>query len=137
MNAEIILKTFCSVQEEIGKKCKMSGEKLILSPQISYIILRWNAVNAVKLCKFTARIIRKLTKIQHLTPLTTSYRPYTDAHLSPPACQASSTAPLLTKILRICFELNQIHSTFCKTYACKITGEITNFSDEIWWFFVS
>ena len=36
--------------------------------------------------------------------------------------------------------LNQIHSTFCKTYAlnvCKISGEITIFSGESGDFFVS
>ena len=39
-------------RKKIGKICKISGEKLGFSPQISCIILRWNAVNAVKLCKY-------------------------------------------------------------------------------------
>ena len=46
-----------------------------------------NAVNAVKLCRFTARVSGELTKIHHNSPLTTSYRPCTDFNLSPPACQ--------------------------------------------------
>ena len=46
-------------REKIGKICKISGEKLVFSPQIPYIVLRWNAV---KLCKFTARVSGELTK---------------------------------------------------------------------------
>ena len=57
------------VEKKIGKMCKISGEKLVFSPPISYIILRWNAVNAVKLCKFTARVSGDLTKIHHNSAL--------------------------------------------------------------------
>ena len=52
-------------REKNAKICKISGEKLVFSPQISYVILRWNAVNAVKLCKFTARLSGDLKKIHH------------------------------------------------------------------------
>ena len=50
-------------REKIGKISKISDEKLVFSPQILYINLRWNAVNAVKLCKFTARVSREFTKM--------------------------------------------------------------------------
>ena len=106
-----------------------------LSLQISYIILRWNAM---KLCKFTARVSGELTKIHHSLPLITSYRNCTDSNLSPPACQ-----PLLLPLRQFSLTstifvliLNQIHSPLWKTYAlnfCKISGEITNFSGEMWW----
>ena len=70
------------VEKKIGKICKISGEKLVFSPQISYIILRRNAV---KLYKFTARVSGDLTKIHQIAMLSTSYRPCTDSNLSPPA----------------------------------------------------
>ena len=57
------------VEKKIGKICKISGETLVFSPQNSYIVLRWNAVNAVKLCKFTTRVGGDLTKIHHNSPL--------------------------------------------------------------------
>ena len=108
------------------------------SPQILYIILRWNAVNAVKLCKFTARVSGELTKIHHISPLTTSYCPCTYSNRAPLACQ-SLLLPLRHFSLKariFVLTLNQIHSPLCKTYALnfyKISGEITNFSGEMWW----
>ena len=84
-----------------------------------------------KLCKFTARVRDELTKIRHISPLTTSYRPCTDLNLSHPGSQ-----PLLPlrhfslKSSIFVWNLNQIDSTFCKTYTLtfyKISGEITTF----------
>ena len=87
-------------REKIGKICKISGEKLVFSPTISYIILQWNAVNAVKLCKFTARVSSELTKIHHISPSTIS--PCTDSNLSP------SCPPLILPLLHS--SLNLPHS---------------------------
>ena len=108
-------------REKIGKKCKISGEKLVFSPQISYIIVRWNAVNAVKLCKFTARISGDLTKNHHNSPLKhvvtrvrTSHPPHP---LLPPLRHLSIRSSIFV------LNINQIHSTFFKTCAvnfCKI-----------------
>ena len=60
----------CPGRGKIGKICKISGEKLVFSPQISYIILRWNAV---KLCKITARASGEKTNfsplILHIFPI--------------------------------------------------------------------
>ena len=50
-------------QGNIGKICKISSEKLFFPPQILDIILRWNAVNAGKLCKFTARLSGEITHL--------------------------------------------------------------------------
>ena len=93
-------------REKMGKIYKISDEKLIFSPQISYIILRRNVVNAVKLCKFTARVSGELTKRHHISPLSTSYRPCNEIQTShlPISATSSSTAPILTKIVDICFE---------------------------------
>ena len=113
-------------REKNAKICKISGEKLVFSPQISYIIWRWNAVNAVKLCKFNARLSGDLTKIHHNSPLKMSFhRTYKGPNLSPPACH-----PLLLPLRHLslnsiifCLIINRIHSTFCKTCAvnfCKI-----------------
>ena len=53
------INTATRVEKKNAKIFKISGEKLVFSPQILYIILRWNAV---KLCKFTARVSGELTK---------------------------------------------------------------------------
>ena len=47
------------------------------------------------------------------------------------------TAPLLLLLRHFkssifILNLNRIHSTFCKTYFGNISGEITNFSGEMW-----
>ena len=115
--------------EKIGKICKISGEKFVFSPQFSYIILRWNAVNAVnavKLCKFTARVSGDLTKIHHKSPLKfvissplQMFEPLTSLMSSTrlPLRHLSLTASIFV------LNINKIHSTFCKTCAvnfCKI-----------------
>ena len=131
--------------EHPGRKleriCKISDEKFVFSRQIWYIILRWKQVNSVKLCKFTASVSADLTKIFHISPLTTSYRPCTFSNLLRPVCQPLLPLRHFSLISSIfVLNLNQIHSSFCKTYAlnfCKISGEITNFSGELWWFVVS
>ena len=113
-------------REKNAKICKISGEKLVFSPQISYIILRWNAVNAVKLCKFTARLSGDLRKIHHNSPLKYVISPPLQGSEPLTSCMSStssSTAPSLTKFYYFWLNINRIHSTFCKTYAvnfCKI-----------------
>ena len=94
-------------REKIGKICKISGEKLVFSPQISYIILRWNAVNAVKLCKFTARVSGDLTKIQLNSPLKYVISPPLQGFEALTSCMSStssSTAPSFTNFWYFCFE---------------------------------
>ena len=120
-------------REKIWKICEISGEKLVFSPQISYIILRSNAVNAVKLCKFTARVSGELTKIHNISALSTSYFPCTVSNLSPLVLPLRDFS-LNSRIFVL--NLNQIHSPLCKTYELsfsKISGEIANFSDEMCW----
>ena len=100
---------FCSTpgQEKNAKICKISGEKLVFSSQISYIILRWNAVNAVKLCKFTARLSGDLTKIHHNSPLKYVISPPLQGSEPLTSCMSStssSTAPSLTKFYYFLFE---------------------------------
>ena len=94
-------------REKNAKICKISGEKLVFSPQISYIILRWNAVNAVKLCKFTARLSGDLTKIHHNSPLKYVISPPLQGSEPLTSCMSStssSTAPSLTKFYYFLFE---------------------------------
>ena len=78
------------------KICKISVERLVFSPRISYITLRWNAVNAVKLCKFTARVSGDLTKIHHNSPLNYLNLPPVQGFEPLTSCR-SSTAPSLLK----------------------------------------
>ena len=73
-------------------------------------------MNAVKLCKFTARVSGELTKSNHFSPLTTGYRPCTDSNLSLPACQPF-LLPLRNFSLKssiLVLNINQIHSTAVK-----------------------
>ena len=71
----------------------------------------------MKLSIFTARVSGELTKIHQISPLTTNYPPYTDSHLSPPAWQALllPLRHLSINSIRFLLNLDQIHSTFCKT----------------------
>ena len=99
-------------REKNAKICKISGEKLVFWPQISYIILRWNAVNAVKLCKFTARLSGDLTKIHHNSPLKYVISPPLQGYEPLTSCTSStssSTAPSLTKFYYFCLNINRIH----------------------------
>ena len=81
-------------------------------------------------------IMVKLQKSPHFTAYY-SHHPCTDLNLSPPEFHALPL-PLRNVSLKFSiFVLNliQVHSTFCKTHAlnfCKISGEIKNFSGEIW-----
>ena len=122
---------------------RINVEQLVLSPQTSYIVLQWMALIAAKLCKFTARGSGEPRKIQHISSLTTDYRPYLGSNLSPTACHIL-LLPLRQHSIRfriIALNLNQLHSTFFKTCVlnfCKIcifSGEITYFSGEMWWCF--
>ena len=58
-------------ETKMGKTCKISGEKCFFSPQ----------ANFVQLCFFTARVSSELTKINHISPLTTILTPYADSNL--------------------------------------------------------
>ena len=116
-------------REKIGKICRISGEKLVFSQQISRICLLWKAA---KLCKFTARVSGELRKIHLIAALTTCYRPFTDANLSPPVSQPLLLPLSHSSYKSIIFVLNltQIHSNFCKTNElnfCKISGEMWKF----------
>ena len=104
---------------------------MVFSPQISYIILRWNAVNVVKLCKFTARVSGELTKIHHNSPLISNYRPCMASNFSPPACQ-----PLFLSLRHFSLKPITVVLNLCKIYAlnfCNTSGEITNFIGEVCW----
>ena len=88
------------VEKKNAKICKISGEKWVFAPQISYIILRWNAVNAVKLSKFTARLSGDRTKVHHNSPLKYVISPPLQGFEPLTSCMSStssSTAPYLTK----------------------------------------
>ena len=90
----------------------------------------------MKLCNFTARVTGELTKIHHVSPLTTNYGPYTDAHFSPPACQPLPLRNLSLNSSIFVLKLYQIDTAFSKSCAlnfCKVSGVITNFSREMWW----
>ena len=105
--SEIVVAPAFPGREKIGKICKISGENLVFSPQISYIILRSNAVNAVKLCNFTARVSGELTKIHNISALSTSFFPCTVSNLSPLVLPLRDFS-LNSRIFVL--NLNQIHS---------------------------
>ena len=95
------------------------------------IILRWFAVNVVKLCKLTARLSGELTNFHNISPLTTSYPPCTASNLSPPAC-----LPLILPLRHFSLKPSIFVLNLCKIYALnfsKTSGEITNFSGEMCW----
>ena len=95
------------VEQKNSKICKISGQKLVFSPQISYVILRWNAVNAVKLCKFTAWLSGDLAKIHHNSPLKYVISPPLQGSEPLTSCMpstSSSTAPSLTNFYYFLFE---------------------------------
>ena len=79
----------CPGQGKIGKICKISGEKLFISPQISYIVLR---LNAVKLCNLTAVVSGEITKSLRISPPLQGFEPLTSSM----SCTSSSTAPCIT-----------------------------------------
>ena len=84
---------------KIVQICKISGENLVFSPQISYIIVRWNSVKAVKLCKLTAGVSGDLTKIHHNSSLKYIISPPLQGIEPLTSCMAFtsiSTAPSLT-----------------------------------------
>ena len=133
------------VEKKNAKICKISGEKLVFSPQIFYIILRWNSVNAVKLCKFTARLSGDLTKIHHNSPLKYVISPPFQGSEPLTSCMSSSsssTAPSIIKFYYFLFEYKSNSLYFLQNMWIFVrfaifSGEITYFSGEMWWIFVS
>ena len=105
------------------------------SPQIFYLILRWNAV---KLCNFNAIVSSEFTKSHHISWPLQGFEPLASCM----SC-TSSTAPSLTNFQYFCFEFrsNSLYFLWNQRdeflWFAIFSGDITYFSGDMWWLFVS